>query len=359
MSAATERPLVLVTAVNGFIASWTAKAFLDAGYYVRGTTRSAKSSHSMLEAEPFKTYASTGRFSIVQVPDITLPGAFDEAVRGCHAIAHTASPMSLNFSDPEPVINTAVQGVRSVLASAHLSTGAGSSTVKSFVLLSSVAAVVGKKPNDNPQYTFTEADWDDVSQIEVARLGKQSPSMMIYKASKTAAERAMWDFQRDEKPVFTMTAINPVYVWGPPVLFPEDPKDLNVTAKVVWTILSGQEIPAPLGGSNGAVDVRDVARLILFAVQEKEKANNQRFIAASGVRSEQAVADILREAYPGRRDIIKVGNPGVGYLPDYSVPKDSPAAKVDNRKAIRVTGKEWINPKQSVIDAAKAFERYL
>jgi nucleoside-diphosphate-sugar epimerase len=359
MPSANERPLVLVTAVNGFIASWTAKAFLDAGYNVRGTTRSAKSSHSMLEAEPFKSYASAGRFTIVQVPNITLPGAFDEAVRGCHAIAHTASPMSLNFSDPEPVINTAVKGVRSVLDSAHLSSGSGTSTVKSFVLLSSIAAVIGKKPEDNAAYRFTEADWDNVSQNEVARLDKQTPSMMIYKASKTAAERAMWDFQRDKKPTFTMTAVNPVYVWGPPVLFPENPEDLNITAKVVWTIFSGQEIPPPFGGSNGAVDVRDVARLILFAVQEKEKADNQRFIAASGVRSEQAVADILREAYPDRRDIIKEGTPGVGYLPDYSVPEDSPAARVDNTKAVRVTGKEWISPKQSITDAAKAFERYL
>lgn len=359
MPSATEYPLVLVTAVNGFIASWTAKAFLDAGYNVRGTTRSAKSSQSMLEVEPFKSYASDGRFSIVQVPDITLPGAFDDAVRGCHAIAHTASPMALNFTDPEPVINTAVQGVRSVLDSAHFSSGTGSSTVKSFVLLSSIAAVVGKKPDDDATYTFTEADWDNVSEKEVARLGKQTPSMVIYKASKTAAERAMWDFQRDKKPSFTMTAINPVYVWGPPLLFPEDPEDLNMTAKIVWTVLSGQEIPPPFGGSNGSVDVRDVARLILFAVQEKEKANNQRFIAASGIRSHQAVADILREIYPARRDIIKVGNPGEGYLPDYSVPKNNSAPKVDNSKAVRVTGKDWIGPRQSVIDAAKALERYL
>jgi nucleoside-diphosphate-sugar epimerase len=156
-----------------------------------------------------------------------------------------------------------------------------------------------------------------------------------------------------------MTAINPVSVWGPPVLLPENPEDLNMTAKVVWTVFSGQDIPPPLGGSNGAVDVRDVARLILFAVQEKEKADNQRFIAASGVRSEQAVADILRRAYPDRRDIIKEGNPGVGYLPDYSVPEDGPAARIDSSKAVKLTGSEWISHKQSAIDAAKAFERYL
>ncbi|EEA21883.1 hypothetical protein TMatcc_008693 [Talaromyces marneffei ATCC 18224] len=359
MPSANERPLVLVTAVNGFIASWTAKVFLDAGYNVRGTTRSAKSSHSMLEAEPFKTYASTGRFSIVQVPDITLPGAFDDAVRGCHAIVHTASPMSLSFSDPEPVINTAVQGVRSVLESAHLSAGAGSSTVKSFVQLSSIATVIGKKPDDDAHYEFTETDWDNESENEVARLGKQTPSMKIYKASKTAAERTMWDFQKNEKPTFTMTAINPVFVWGPPLLFPENPEDLNATAKVVWTVFSGQEIPPPLGGLNYAVDVRDVARLMLFAVQEKEKASDQRFITASGVRSHQAVADVLREAYPDRRDIIKEGSPGEGYLPDYSVPKDGPGVKVDNSKAVRLTGKEWITPKQSIVDAAKALERYL
>ncbi|KAH8690174.1 putative NAD dependent epimerase/dehydratase [Talaromyces proteolyticus] len=352
MSSSIDQPLVLVSAVNGYIASWTAKAFLDAGYNVRGTTRSIQSSLALLNG-PFKTYADTGRFSIVQVSDITLPGAFDSAIRGCHAVVHTASPMSLNFKDPDSVINIAVSGVKSILNSAR---DYGGETLKTFVLLSSFAAVKGR-PKDEP-YTFTESDWDDFSGDEVARLGKTSPSGLIYKASKAAAERVMWDFQSSELLTFKMTAINPVFVWGPPLLFPEDPEDLNITAKVVWTILSGKEIPSPLVASGGCVDVRDVARLILFSVQNVETASGQRYIAAAGVRSEQAVADILRAEYPNRREIIKKGTPFEGYLPDYSFPANS-TARIDSSKAVKATGQGWIGPKQSIVDAARVLERYL
>ncbi|EED16466.1 NAD dependent epimerase/dehydratase, putative [Talaromyces stipitatus ATCC 10500] len=342
MASQTELPLVLVTAVNGFIASWTAKVFLDAGYNVRGTTRSAKSAATVLEADPFKEYAASGRFTIFQVPDITLPGAFDDAVRGVHAIAHTASPMPSNSPNPESFIGTAVDGAKSVLESAYSKAGPNLKT-----------------PTDAP-YTFTEEDWDDFSEKAVELQGKEASPGLIYKASKTAAERAMWDFQREKSPSFTLAAINPVFVWGPPILFPENPEDINSTTMAIWTIFSGQDIPPPPLGrpGGGAVDVRDVARLILFAVQEPEKSSNQRFLAVSGLRVEQAIADILRQEYPDRRTIIKEGTPGVGYLPDFSYPENS-SGRVDGSKAVKATGKEWISPKQSIIDAAKAFERYL
>jgi nucleoside-diphosphate-sugar epimerase len=49
----------------------------------------------------------------VEVPD-TIEGAFDKAVEGVTAIAHLASPVSFNFTDPDYVINTAVNGTTSI-----------------------------------------------------------------------------------------------------------------------------------------------------------------------------------------------------------------------------------------------------
>lgn len=74
----SQNRLVLVTGANGFIAARTVEAFLKAGFSVRGTTRSRSSAQGLLDSLP--EYAD--KIEIVEVPDITVDGAFDEAVKG-------------------------------------------------------------------------------------------------------------------------------------------------------------------------------------------------------------------------------------------------------------------------------------
>jgi len=194
--------IVLISGVNGYIAAQVAKAFLDAGFKVRGTSRSTANTKPLTEG-PLKAAFEARDFEVAEVPDITIPGAFDEAVKGVSAILHTAAPVSLSFTDPEPVMHAAIQGTSSILNSA-LKAG---SQLKSVVLMSSIAAVMGAQ---QPPHTFTEKDWNDFSEGEVERLGKEASSVHIYFASKTAAERTLWDFQKQHTPSFTATAINPV-----------------------------------------------------------------------------------------------------------------------------------------------------
>jgi nucleoside-diphosphate-sugar epimerase len=211
----SHNSIVLVTGANGYIAARTAEAFLKAGYSVRGTVRSKSSAKDLLDA--LSEYA--GRLEIVEVPDITVPSAFDEAVKGesspiilpyglslltisgVDAIAHLAAPVSLTFTDPEPVLKGAIEGTLRALEAAHKEP-----SVKSFVFMSSIAAIVSTKEG---AYTFTEADWDDEAEAAVAKLGKDAPGGLIYRASKTAAERTLWNFRDEKKPKFTMTSVNP------------------------------------------------------------------------------------------------------------------------------------------------------
>jgi nucleoside-diphosphate-sugar epimerase len=76
----TGKGLVLISGVNGYIASRTAETFLKAGYSVRGTVRSQRSGKALLEI--LSEFASTGQLELVEVPDITVEGAFDEAAKG-------------------------------------------------------------------------------------------------------------------------------------------------------------------------------------------------------------------------------------------------------------------------------------
>ncbi|EOO00522.1 putative nad dependent epimerase protein [Phaeoacremonium minimum UCRPA7] len=191
---------VLVTGANGYIAGRVIEAFLLAGYHVRGTVRSASSVKALISA--LENYHNN--FDVVEVPDITASGAFDEAVKGVDAVAHLAAPVSLSFDDPDPVIKAAVEGTTSILDSAIREP-----SIKSVLLMSSIATIIGIREED---YNYTEKDWNTWVEGLLQKLGKNAPGNVIYAAEKTLAEKAFWQFRDEKKPTFAMTSINPVFV---------------------------------------------------------------------------------------------------------------------------------------------------
>jgi nucleoside-diphosphate-sugar epimerase len=89
----------------------------------------------------------------------------------------------------------AVKGSETLLTSA-LKAGP---QLTSVVVTSSVAAVINPKEGE---YTFTEADFASVSldrATEELEEGIKTPTWVLYGASKTAAERAVWKFKDEHK----------------------------------------------------------------------------------------------------------------------------------------------------------------
>lgn len=70
---------VLITGLNGYIASVLGELLLSKGYSLRGTVRRPASVELLLQG-PYAPYRE--RVQIIQVPDMTVSGAFDEAVIG-------------------------------------------------------------------------------------------------------------------------------------------------------------------------------------------------------------------------------------------------------------------------------------
>lgn len=110
---------VLVTGATSYVASHIIKQFLERGYRVRGTVRNA-SDVSWIVNEAFKSYADTGDFKLIAVPDIGADHAFDEAIKGVSAILHVATVSSLS-SDPNEVIPQTVAAATSILRNQHIS----------------------------------------------------------------------------------------------------------------------------------------------------------------------------------------------------------------------------------------------
>lgn len=129
-----------------------------------------------------------------------------------------------------------------------------------------------------------------------------------------------------------------------------------MTIKFVYSALTGEPVETSgLFGLPAVIDVRDVARVVVFSAEHFNIANGKRYVLSTGLIPQQAVVDILREAYPERRNIIQAGTPGQGYVPGYKFQEIA----YDTSPAVRDTGKEWIPLNETVLFTAKAFEGLL
>ncbi|KAM0335493.1 hypothetical protein ACHAQA_000541 [Verticillium albo-atrum] len=354
--ATKDSPIVLVTGVNGHIGSHTAAAFINAGYRVRGTVRSVEKQQASL-AEAFQTHLDAGVLELVEVPDFNSAGAFDEAVKGIHAIAHTSAP-GMRFGEytggPEAIIERARKSTAGLLASAEEHAGP---SLKTAVLVSSVAAMM--RMQDEPGYRYTGDDFNP-SYIDMSlQAGSAAPLGLLYGAVKVAEEQAFWDHLNDpaRKSTFTGSVVSPTFVMGPILVRPSEPTSMTPSMKSVWYVYAGGVWPADFPVPS-YIDVRDIARAIVFGVREPEKAKGIRFLLAAYRVKCQSFADVLRAKIPERRDIIRAGTPGEGYPADF-VTWGAEEVGMDGSRLKELSGEDYIPFEESVVATARSFDPYL
>jgi dihydroflavonol-4-reductase len=249
--------LVLVTGGSGFVGSHAILQLLKEGYLVRTTVRSLNRKAEVISMIRHGGIDPGNRLSFVEA-ELTSDAGWADAVGGCEFVLHIASP----FIEKEPknaddLIIPAREGALRVLRVSR------DAKVKRVVMTSSFAAIgYGHKPTTE---AFTENDWTDLSDKHLS----------AYVQSKTLAERAAWDFMKEEGGKLELTVINPVGIFGP-VLGP----DYSGSIKLIQLLLEGK-MPRLPHLYFDTVDVRDVALLHVLAMKNP-KAKGQRFIAASG-----------------------------------------------------------------------------
>jgi len=263
-----SRP-VCVTGANGFVGSWVTKELLDNGYTVHATVRKVESNSSKhLTVENLSPGTDPSKLKLFEA-DLLQEGSFDEAMQGCFAVFHSASPFSIRGkSDPdEAFVEPAVRGTSNVLQACTRA------EVSRVVLTSSVAAVNGKTIQGK---VYTEDDWNRESTLT------KEP----YSYSKTLAEKRAWDLAKDAP--WDLRTINPVLVVGP--LLSDEPNEGSI--EVMKNMITG---PWTVGAEFlfGVVDVRDVAHAHRMAM-EKDDARG-RYLLSEGVYSIPELAEKLKQ----------------------------------------------------------------
>lgn len=200
---APSSTLVLVTGASGHIGSNIVREALNLGYRVRGTARTSEKCKITVAEHNHPNY------STAVVSDYSHPSdEIDAAVKGVDSIIHVASDTTFN-DDADFVIGTVVAGTEHFLrAAAREPTG----SVKRFTLTSSSTAVMLPKPGVEGIVLTTDT-WNDeaveAAKVKGTTIGPNIYPYVVYAASKTQGERALWKFVKEEKPSFVVNAILP------------------------------------------------------------------------------------------------------------------------------------------------------
>ncbi|KAG8786392.1 methylglyoxal reductase (NADPH-dependent) gre2 [Ceratobasidium sp. 428] len=324
----------LLTGGNGFIATHVIVLLLQGGYTVTATLRAE--SKAVYLRKKFATSVDQGQLRFAIIEDITVPGAFDDVIKSnkFDIVLHMSSPVVFTVTDiAQDLLAPAIKGTIEILKSIKTH----GPSVRRVVFTSSFGAILDPSKGNRPGYAYSEKDWNPVTEEEA-----QKDTTTGYRASKKLAEKAAWDFIEKERPSFDL-------VYGPALQEVTNLDQLNHSSKAFYSILSGKSRELTPASVHIWVDVRDVAKAHLAAIETPEAGNN-RFLVSEGTYNMGQLSDFIWTNYPERaraKDIPK------------STPKDRdpPEGRYypDNSKSKKILGLQYNSFENMLKDTLEQF----
>ena len=303
----------LVTGGSGFLALHVIDVLLSKGYTVAATFRSKEKAEPVI-ANFYKKYPSLAKDQLTYriIKDIVNKEEFDElfkADKSIKYVIHTAANVSPDEgkSLEDAFLKPARDGTLNVLKSVY----ENAPQVKNVVITSSFVAILNFDKFGDPTFIHDENTWNPLEWDSPLN----NNGLFAYVIAKTIAEKLAWKFVEDKKPNFTLTAVNPPYIFGPQLFDDALAKgSLNQSAEQVHrltkTTPKDDEKPEQFYQNPSiGVDVRDVALFHVLPL-ENPKLQGVRELVTSGYASDQQNLNIINENFPELNGKIAKGTPG-------------------------------------------------
>ena len=259
---------VLVTGASGYIALHCLSELLNNGYKVKGSLRDSSKESKIRKSLTSQLEESNLEFCNL---DLLKDEGWDEAASDCDYLIHIASPFIIQEPKDENIlIEPALKGTLRALNSAK------NSNIKKVVLTSSMASIA----YGHSKEICSNSDWTDLTKFSGA-----------YIKSKTLAEKAAWEFVKEESDkLFSLTTIHPGMVFGP--LLNDDIE--GASASLINNLITGK-FPALPDLYFTVVDVRDVAKLHVQSLKNRGSDNKRIIATSSSSIAFLEISKILRE----------------------------------------------------------------
>ena len=224
--------------------------------------------------------AGSGLTLVPNVDLLTQSAGLDDALSGCDAVLHTASPFRMGGTFDE-MVPPALDGTRHVLAAcARLG-------VRDVVLTSSIMAVATTFGRLPASHVFSEEDWSDEDLLRERGA--------FYPLAKVLAEKAAWEAARKPDSPIRLATLAPTLILGP--MLPGQPH-LNTSTALVRGYLDGSMSQIP-NGCLSCVDVRDVAEAHVHLLDPAHKGGwGRRILLVGATPSHTEVATCVRDTVP-------------------------------------------------------------
>jgi nucleoside-diphosphate-sugar epimerase len=258
----SSKELVLITGATGHLGFKALLDLLAAGYKARIAVRSVAKEKIVRENSAFKALnVSPDSYEFIITPDITVPGAYDDAIKDVNYVIHIASPltggeMSTTEEYQKHFIEPAVNAALSILNVAQREP-----SMKRVVITSSVIALGAFEDIMRPHGAD---EWFTAASRTTNYEGPYANNMHAYSASKirSLSETEFW--MKRNNPHFDLVSIHPSFVMGRDELDLTAASTYHGSNSFILTVVQGNDFPNPMPAC--MVHNDDVARLHVEAL---------------------------------------------------------------------------------------------
>ena len=247
---------ILVTGGTSYIGKHCIAQLIEKGYNVRTTIRDISRS-SEVKSDLEKYLEKEISLDIFEA-DLLKDDGWNDAIKGCEAIIHIAGPFPVGFEGGEKELTGPHEdGAMRVFKLAK------ENGIKRIILTSSIASIWMDSTIDDTVRYIDENNWTNLSDT----------NLDAYTKGKALKEKAAWDFVAKDDSI-KLTTILPSIVFGPGIGSPVRRGSLEL-----FLMLIKNEMPVAPPLKVGVVDVRDVAKMHIAALENDESIGKRMILA--------------------------------------------------------------------------------